>query len=200
MNESPSDDEPLASIASRPVENANNTTYKWRSKNFEPLDDVTFKEPEMAPTPDVEKTPFEYFKFFVSDEMLNSITQQTIVYTLQSKSEEKSLLRKDIEKFIGVFLRVDLVRLPTQRSYWETFMTYDGVSSVMGRNKFETILRNIHFVNNLEIPEEEKANDTIWKIRTWITELRQNFLKVLPEEPHAVDEIVVPFKGKSLLR
>ena len=51
-----------------------------------------------------------------------------------------------------------LVRLPSQRSYWETFMTYDRVSSVMGRNKFETILRNIHFVNNLEIAEE-KVND-----------------------------------------
>ena len=55
--DSTSDDEPLACIASRPVKNANETpinknnttptTYKWRSKNFEPLDDVTFKEPEM---------------------------------------------------------------------------------------------------------------------------------------------------------
>ena len=79
-------------------------------------------------------------------------------------------------------------------------MTYDGVSSVMGRNKFETILRNIQFVNNLEIAEEEKANDRIWKLRTRITELHQNFLRVSPEEFHAVDEIMVPFKRKSLLR
>ena len=93
-----------------------------------------------------------------------------------------------------------LVSPISQRLYWDTFMTYDGVSSVMGRNKFETILRNIHFVNNLEIAEEEKANDRIWKLRTQITELRQNFLRVSPEEFHAVDEIMVPFKGKSLLR
>ena len=207
--DSTSDDEPLACIASRLVKNANETpinknnttptTYKWRSKNFEPLDE-TFKEPEMTPTPDVEKTPFQYFKLFVSDEMLNNTTEQTNIYILQSKGAEKSILRNDIEKFIGVFLRMGLVRLPIQRPYWETFMTYDGVSSVMGRNKFETILRNIHFVNNLEIAEEEKANDRIWKLRTWITELCQNFLRVSPEEFHAVDEIMVPFKGKSLLR
>ena len=79
-------------------------------------------------------------------------------------------------------------------------MTYDEVFSVIGRNKLETILRNIHFVNNLEISEEEKANDRVWKLRTWITELRQNFLKVSPEEFHAVDEKMVPFKRKSLLR
>ena len=85
MNESTSDDETLVSIATRPVENANMTpinnnnttptTYKWGSKNFGPLNDLTFKEPEMTPTPDVEKTPFEYFKLFVSDKMLNSITE-----------------------------------------------------------------------------------------------------------------------------
>ena len=120
----------------------------------------------------MEKTPFQYFKLFVSDEMLNNTTEQTNIYILQSKGTEKSILRKDIEKFIVVFFRMGLVRLPSQRSYWETFMAYDGISSVMGRNKFETILRNIHFVNNLEIAEEEKANDRIWKLRTWITELR----------------------------
>ena len=90
---STSDDEPLACIASRPVKNANETpinknnstltTYKWRNKNFEPLDDVTFKEPEMTPTPDVEKTPFQYFKLLVSDEMLNNTTEQTNIYILQ---------------------------------------------------------------------------------------------------------------------
>ena len=97
--DSTSDDEPLACIASRPVKNANETpinknnttptTYKWRSKNFEPLDDVTFKEPEMIPTPDVEKTPFQYFELFVSDEILNNTTERTNIYILQSKGAEK---------------------------------------------------------------------------------------------------------------
>ena len=63
----------------------------------------------MTPTPDVEKTPFEYFKLFVSDEMLNSNTEQTNIYILQSKGAEKGILRKDIEKFIGTFFRVGLV-------------------------------------------------------------------------------------------
>ena len=129
----------------------------------------------MMPTPVVEKTPFEYFKLFASDKVLNSITEQTNIYILQSKGAEKSILKKDIEKFIDIFLRMGLVRLPSLKSYWETFMTYDGVSTVRGRKKFETILRNIHFVNNLEIAEEEKANNRVWKLRTWITELPQNF-------------------------
>ena len=93
-----------------------------------------------------------------------------------------------------------LVRLPSQRSYWETFMSYDGVSSVLSRNRFETILRNIHFVDNLVISEDDKKKNRLWKLHPWISTLRENFLMVTPEEYHAVDEIMVPFKGKSLMR
>ena len=97
--DSTSDDEPLACIASRPVKNVNETpinktnitptTYKWRSKNFEPLDDVTFKESEMTPTPDMEKTTFQYFKSFVSDEMLNNTRANKYSYFAIKRCRKK---------------------------------------------------------------------------------------------------------------
>ena len=43
-------------------------------------------------------------------------------------------------------------------------MTYYGVSSVMERNKFEALCRNIHFGNNLDI-DQEKKSDRVWKLR-----------------------------------
>ena len=79
-------------------------------------------------------------------------------------------------------------------------MSYDGVSSVMSRNRFESILRTVHFVNNLSISEDDKKQDRLWKIRPWLSILREKFLTVTPEEHHAVDEIMVAFKGKSLMR
>ena len=78
------------------------------------------------------------------------------------------------------------MKLPLQRSYWDTFMTYPGVSFVMGRNNFETLFPNIHFVNNLDGNQEEKS-DRLWKLQPWVNSLRENFLKVSPEEYHAVD-------------
>ena len=92
-----------------------------------------------------------------------------------------------------------LVKLPSQISYWETFITYSGVSFVMERNRFEALFRNIHFVNNLDVNHEGKS-DHLWKLRPWVNSLRENFLKVSPEEYHAVDEIMVSFKRKSLLQ
>ena len=93
-----------------------------------------------------------------------------------------------------------LVKLPSTRSYWETNMSFDGVSSVLTRNYFNAMLRNLNFVDNLTLPKETKDVDRAWKIRPWISGLRESFLKVLPEEFWSVDEIMVGFKGWSLLR
>ena len=46
----------------------------------------------------------------------------------------------------------------------------------------------------------EGKSDHLWKLRPWVNSLRENFLKVSPEEYHAVDEIMVSFKRKSLLQ
>ena len=56
-------------------------------------------------------------------------------------------------------------------------MIYSGVSSVMGRNRFEALFRNIHFVNNLDVNQEEKS-DRLWKLQPWVNSLRKIFLKV----------------------
>ena len=107
---------------------------------------------------------------------------------------------KELEQFVGVYFRMGLVQMPAQRSYWESYMSYTGVSSVMSRNRFQSALRNIHFVDNLNVSGEEKLQDRLWKLRPWLNDLRQTFLMVSPEEFQAVDEIMVSFKGKSLLR
>ena len=78
-------------------------------------------------------------------------------------------------------------------------MTYFGVSSFMGRNRFEALFCNIHFVNNLDVNQEKKI-DRLWELQPWVNSLRGSFLNVSSEEYHAVDEIMVSFKVKSLLR
>ena len=70
----------------------------------------------------------------------------------------------------------------------------------MSRNKFETLLRHLHFVNNLGVTDETKKSAKLWKLKPWLSSSRENFLKVSPEEFQSIDEIMVPFKGKSSLR
>ena len=85
-----------------------------------------------------------------------------------------------------------LVKLPSTRLYWETHMSYNGVSSILSKSHFNTILHNLHSVT--------KDAYCAWKIHPWLSSLRENFLKVSPEEFQSMDEIMVGFRGLSLLR
>ena len=69
----------------------------------------------------------------------------------------------------------------------------------MSRSQIESLMTSVHFVDNSPTEAEKKA-DKYWKLRPWTEELRKNCLKVTPEEYQSVDEIMVAFKGKSLLR
>jgi len=42
-----------------------------------------------------------------------------------------------------------------------------------------------------------KAGDRLWKLRPWLEAFRQNFLKVAPEEENSIDEMMVPYKGRT---
>lgn len=72
-------------------------------------------------------------------------------------------------------------------------MQYTPVSDVMW---FQSLLTLLHFVNNLTVSEMEKK-DKLWKLRPWLDSFRKKCLQVVLEEHNSVDEMMIPFKGKS---
>ena len=76
---------------------------------------------------------------------------------------------------------------------------HSAVCDVMSRDRFLKLLTLIHFQDNLDVSDDAKK-DKLWKLKPWLKKLRKQFLSIPPEECHAVDEIIVPFKGKSHLR
>ena len=74
-----------------------------------------------------------------------------------------------------------LVKMPNQQSFWEEDLSYIGVSSILSRNWFVTLIRTIHVVDNLFVDAKTKEAIKLWKIRPWLENLWQNVLKVSPE-------------------
>ncbi|KAJ4946271.1 hypothetical protein JOQ06_023939 [Pogonophryne albipinna] len=89
--------------------------------------------------------------------------------------------------------------MPNVRAYWEMETKYHAVCDVMSRDRFLKFLTLIHFQDNFNVSDDAKK-DKLWKLRPWLKKLREQFLCIPPEECHAVDEMMVPFKGKSHLR
>ena len=85
--------------------------------------------------------------------------------------------------------------MPNQRSFQEEDLSCTGVLSVLSRNLFETLTRTIHVVDNHTLDEKTKENDKLRKVIPWLENMRQNFLKVSPEQFNSIDKIMVSFRG-----
>uniref|UniRef100_A0A087XB13 PiggyBac transposable element-derived protein domain-containing protein n=1 Tax=Poecilia formosa TaxID=48698 RepID=A0A087XB13_POEFO len=144
-------------------------------------------------------TPCQYFKDFVTADMLQEIAEETNLYSVQKNGKSVNTNAQEIEQLLGMYMHMGLVQMPNVRAYWEMETRYPPVCDVMSRGRFLDLLTVIHFQNNLDVSEDAKQ-DKVWKLRPWLEKLRQRFLSIPPEECHAVDEIMVPFKGKSHLR
>ena len=132
--------------------------------------------------------------------MIEDICAQTNLDHLQKTEREGLFTKTDINQFIESYFLMSLVRIPSVRSYWENEMRCSDIADVVPQNKFETLLRHLHFVKNLEVTYETKKSTKFWKLRPWLSSLRENLLRISPEEFQSVGEIMVPYKGKSSLR
>uniref|UniRef100_A0A8P4FX73 PiggyBac transposable element-derived protein domain-containing protein n=1 Tax=Dicentrarchus labrax TaxID=13489 RepID=A0A8P4FX73_DICLA len=173
--------------------------YQWKKKKFEPpdvkFDECVEEESEVRH----DWTPYMYFKDFVTDEMLQEIAEQTNLYSVQKEEKSVNTTAKEIEQVLGMYMHMGLVQMPNVRAYWEMETKHSTVCDVMSRDRFLKLLTLIHFQDNLNVSDDAKK-DKLWKLRPWLQKLREQFLCIPPEECHVVDEIMVPFKGKSHLR
>ena len=91
-----------------------------------------------------------------------------------------------------------IVRLPKINDYLRNDLRYAQIAEKMSRNRFRLIHRTLHFFDNTT--SDETKLDRVWKLRPWIEKLNKNCSVIICEEFQSVDEIMAPFKGRSILR
>ena len=137
-------------------------------------------------------TPFEYFKLFWRDELNELIAEQTNLYSMHKTGDSIKTDKDEIQKYVGIHLRMGVVQLPSYRMYWSQNMRCPQIADVMPLKRFDKLKRFIHFVDNSKY--EESNSDKLFKIRPVIEKVRAQCLRVLPEEMHSIDEQIIPAK------
>ena len=144
-----------------------------------------------------QRLPMEYFKSFISDELLDKICEQSNIYSVQKDvSKPLTLCREEPEQWIGIAMQMSITKLSDTRMHWSQYSVSDRISSTMTRQRWEDIKSTLHFVDNSTID----ANDKLAKIRLLVDHLRQEFKKIPMSEFLSVDEQMVPFKGTSSMK
>ena len=131
--------------------------------------------------------------------MFVNLATESNNYAYQKSGISLQSTAYELETFTGMYFHMDLVKMPAVGCFWETDTRYAPVADMMSKNRFQKLTSYLHIKDNLMVTDSEKQ-DRAWKIRPWLNSLNANFATVSTEENHSIDEILVAFKGRALLK
>lgn len=103
----------------------------------------------------------------------SSYNRWTVLYAIQCNPNTPiDLTVPELHQYIGIAMYMSIFGLPTCRIYWNTASRVNVVADTMGRNRWETIKRYLHFTDNTKRPAN--CTDKLYKIRSLID---YNFLQ-----------------------
>ena len=156
----------------------------------------------------VYSSPWSFFSLFFTDEILNHITFQTNLYNneishARGTKPVSPVSREEIKKLFGIILFMGIEKYPNRRTYWNPVILSKVISeSKMTRNRFDELLRVLHFNNNAfqKNPGEVGCN-CLFRLQPIIDHFRHVFsTSVVPETMLVVNEMMVAFKGRHKLK
>jgi len=182
-------------------EEANNLSFevkyvdsKWESRNWSFADSRnTFTGPKVGPTsfygrriPEVHS----FFSQFWPTTTLAEIVKQTNLYASQpvhgaqgqqrrvvnGGANWKKLTVKALKAWLGIVIYLGLKTEPALKDYWslDTFFGCPIVRNIMSRDRFLSILRNIHLVDNSNLytnrrdPQFDKLAKVRWLVDNFV--------------------------------
>ena len=112
------------------------------------------------------------------------------------------MTRGEFYGFIGLQLLIGVRQQPSLESYWSTDpkLSCSLFGATMSRNRFQEILRCLHFVDNKE-EETLSQGDRLWKVRPLLNTFNNTMNRVYTPGPRvAIDEQNVLYRGRLVFR
>lgn len=148
------------------------------------------------------KTPYEFFSYFFTEELITKIVKETCIFHYQKNSNQPfELSTNEMNRFLGICIYMSHTVLLNVRKYWATRTAIPTVQNAMSVNKFEKIRQFLHFNdNNKAKPLSHPKHDRLHKIRPIIEYLQTRFQLVPYEEKLSIDEQMCATKVRHFLK
>ena len=144
--------------------------------------------------------PISFFSLFVDEHFLAHIKFQTNLYNQQRQLDCKKKIIEvsvaEILKVLGIVSMMGIHKWPNRRMYWAPATKVNSISEAMTRNRFEDILRILHFNDN-----SLADNNKLHKLQPVLDHFNKKFQDSAKAETcQAVDEMMIAFKGRHALK
>ena len=100
---------------------------------------------------------------FWSDKLTDTVVESTNFYSTQKSVVSVNTGRSEIEQFIGMHIKMDVMSLPAYTLYWSNVVRYSPIADIMSLKRFQDLRRFLHFVDNSEF--KEGASDKLFKVK-----------------------------------
>lgn len=140
-------------------------------------------------------TPSFIFDSFWDDDVIKFTVSMTNMYASQKGVANFNVNPDEVRGMLAILLISGYVSLPSRRMFWEQSddVANAAVSSIMSLNRFEEILRYLHFADNLNLP----PGDKMAKVRPLFDMMNERYMKFWPVEQDVnVDESMIPYFGR----
>lgn len=151
----------------------------------------------------------DIFQLFFTPELFELICNASNKYALEVMGPEKyagwtPLTKEDIRAYYGFQLLMGLDPKPSISDYWSRDPAYHNatIADRISRDRYREISRYLHFADNLSlVPPGNPGYDRLGKVRPLLEYLQDRFKSAYnPGEHLAVDEAMIKFQGRSMLK
>lgn len=144
------------------------------------------------------ENPLSYVQRFFTDEIVEDLCFQTNLFSVQNQGKSINVTALEMRQFIGIQSYFGIYNIPRTRLAWAKATRIAVIADVMPRDRYEMIRRNLHFVDNQTFVASNP--DRLFKIRPFLVHL-QNVFSTLPQSGrYSIDEQMVSFRGRTVLR
>lgn len=137
----------------------------------------------------------ELFELFFDDTLIDYIIEQSTIYCLSKNWADIQVTSEEIRVFLAILIVSGYNTLPSKALYWSSGddMRNKAVYDAMRRDRFDAIMKCLHFKPNTKLDKEDKYT----KLRPLINYLQKKFmLHFIPTQNVSHDEAMIEYFGK----
>ena len=109
--------------------------------------------------------PNDYMEQYLDAEFWKIMSNCTNVNSTVNTGRSINTKAKEIERFIGASILMSTIGYPHLRMFWQKSLRIPAVADVISRTRYFQIRSNLKVVIDLDVPDEMKAVDRLWKVR-----------------------------------
>jgi hypothetical protein len=164
-----------------------------------------------------EDSEVDYLLSILTKEILEIIRGQINLYATQERERRlggqvvrmaicnwKPTTVEEIKTFVAAHMLMGIHTLPELRHYWssDNLLGFPALANLITKTRFKKLTENVHCNDNTKVvPKVEGGYDRLHKLRPVINDLNSRLKEVyIPSGVMAVDESLVPFKGRSSMK